>query len=99
MNKQRGAENIEKKKKTVKMKTLKNDEKEKRRIQGKLNNNNKNFLWLYILYKKYILLESIACKKAVYAITFYLQFLHVAGFLKHVRINQGLIYINIQITI
>ena len=31
-----GAENIEKTKKTDKRKTLKNEEKEKRRIQGKL---------------------------------------------------------------
>ena len=47
----RGAENIEEKIKTDRRKTLINEDKEKRRIQGKLNNNNEN-LWIYLLYKK-----------------------------------------------
>ena len=38
----RGAENIEKKTKTDRRKTLKNEEKEKQKIQGKSNNNNKH---------------------------------------------------------
>ena len=37
-----GTQNIEKKKKTDRRKTLKNEDKEKRRIQGKSNNNNKH---------------------------------------------------------
>ena len=47
----RGAENIEKKIKTDKIKTLINEDKEKQRIQGKSNNNNKH-LWFYLFYKK-----------------------------------------------
>ena len=38
----RGAENIEKKIKTDKIKTLINEDKEKQRIQGKSNNNNEH---------------------------------------------------------
>ena len=33
--------------------------------------------------KNYILLENMVSKKVVYTITFYLQFLCVAGYLKH----------------
>ena len=47
----RGAENIEGKIKTDGRKTLINEDKEKRRIQGKLNNNNEH-LWFSLLYKK-----------------------------------------------
>ena len=49
---ERGAEPIQKKKKknTNTRKTLKYEAKEKRRIQGKINNNNEH-LWFYILYK------------------------------------------------
>ena len=47
----RGAENIEEKIKIDRRNTLINEDKEKRRIQGKLNNNNEN-LWIYLLYKK-----------------------------------------------
>ena len=39
----RGAENIKKNWKKGRRKTLKNEEKEKRRIQGKSSNNNKHF--------------------------------------------------------
>ena len=46
----RGAEPIEKKT-TDRIKALKNEEKEKRGIQGKSNNNNKHF-WFYLLDKK-----------------------------------------------
>ena len=47
----RAAENIEEKIKTDRRKTLINEDKEKRRIQGKLHNNNEN-LWIYLLCKK-----------------------------------------------
>ena len=47
----RGAENIEKKIKTDKIKTLINEDKEKQRIQGKSNNNNKH-LWFYLFHRK-----------------------------------------------
>ena len=47
----RGAENIEEKIKTDRRKTLINEDKEKRRIQGKSNNNNEH-LWFYLFYKK-----------------------------------------------
>ena len=47
----RGAENIEEKIKTDRRKTLINEDKEKRRIQGNLKNNNEHF-WFYLLYKK-----------------------------------------------
>ena len=46
-----GAKNIEEKIKTDRRKTLINEDKEKRRIQGKSNNNNEH-LWLYLFYKK-----------------------------------------------
>ena len=45
-----GAENIGGKIKTGRRKTSKNDDKEKRRIQGKSNNNNKH-LWFYLFVK------------------------------------------------
>ena len=77
----RRIENIEKKNKTERIKTFKNEEEEKWKIQGKSNNNKKHH-WFYLLYKKnYILLESIVGKKAVSTFTFYLQFLCVAGYL------------------
>ena len=47
----RGTENIEEKIKTDRRKTLINEDKEKRRIQGKSNNNIEH-LWLYLLHKK-----------------------------------------------
>ena len=81
----RGAENVEKKEKTNRRKTLKNKKrkkkKEKRRIQGKLNNKNK-YIWFNILYKNFILPQNIVSTKVVYAITFYLQFLCIAGYWK-----------------
>ena len=61
----RGAENIEKKKKTDGRKTLKNEEKEKRRIQGKSNNNNKH-LWFYLLCKKLYFARKHSLKKSLY---------------------------------
>ena len=48
----KGAENIGKIKKTDRRKTLKNEEKEKRRMQGKSNNSNKYF-WFYLSYKQF----------------------------------------------
>ena len=71
----RSAENIEEKEKTNRWKTLKSEEKEKRRIRGKSNNNN---LWFWI-----ILRSKTIWKKVVHTIKFYLQFLCVAGYLKH----------------
>ena len=56
-------------------KTLKSEETEKRRIRRMSNNN--------IYFFGYILLENIIWKKFVYTIKFYLQFLCVAGYLKH----------------
>ena len=47
----RGAENIEGKIKTDRRKTLINEDKEKRRIQGKSNNNNE-YLSFYLFHKK-----------------------------------------------
>ena len=47
----RAVENIEGKINTDRRKILINEDKEKRRIQGKLNDNNEN-LWFYLLYKK-----------------------------------------------
>ena len=47
----RRAENIEKKIKTARRKTLINEDKEKRRIQGKSNNNNE-YLSFYLFHKK-----------------------------------------------
>ena len=47
----RGAENIEEKIKIDRRNALINEDKEKRRIQGKLNNNNEH-LWFSLLYKK-----------------------------------------------
>ena len=61
MVRRRGAENIEEKIKTDRRKTLKNEDKEKRRIQGKSNNNNKH-LWFYLFIKKNILLKNIVVK-------------------------------------
>ena len=45
------AESIKEKKVTDRIKTLKNEEKETRSIQGKSNINNKHH-WFYLLYKK-----------------------------------------------
>ena len=59
----RGAENIENKKKTDRRKTLKNVEKEKRRIHRK-SNNNKKHLWFYLLYKKLYFARKHGLKKS-----------------------------------
>ena len=48
---ERGAENIEEKIKIDRRNALINEDKEKRRIQGKLNNNNEH-LWFSLLNKK-----------------------------------------------
>ena len=47
----RVAENIEENIKTGRRKTLINEDKEKRRIQRKANNNNEH-LWFYLFYEK-----------------------------------------------
>ena len=59
-----------------------NEEKDKRRMQGKSNNNNKH-LWFYLLYKKLYFARKYSLKKVVHSITFYLQFLCIAGYWKH----------------
>ena len=71
------AENIEEKKKPYRRKTLKSEEKEKGRIRGNSNNSNIHLIL------NYILLENIILEKVAYHIKFYLQFLCVAGYLKH----------------
>ena len=81
-------ENIEEKKKTDRRKSLKSEEKEKGRIQGKSRNN--KYISLVINYN---LLENIIWKKVVYTIKFYLQFLYVAGYLKH---SNDAPYLNIH---
>ena len=54
-----GVQETLQKKKTDRRKTLKNEEKEKQRVQGKSNNSNKH-LWFYVLYKKpYFALKHI----------------------------------------
>ena len=65
----RGAENIEKKTKTDRRKTLKNEEKEKQKIQGKSNKNNKH-LWFYLLRKKF-------CSKTYYLLFYLTYYLHI----------------------
>ena len=65
----RGAENIEKKTKTDRRKTLKNEEKKKQKIQGKSNNNNKH-LWFYLLRKKF-------CSKTYYLLFYLTYYLHI----------------------
>ena len=94
----RGLQKTWEKKKTDRRKTLKNEEKEKWKIQGKSNNNNKH-LWFYILHKKLYFARKNSLKKAVYTITFYSQFLCVAAIWNAVITHQSLRYINIQITI
>ena len=54
----RVAESFEKNKKTDERKILKNEQKEKRRMQGKSKSNNSN-KYHYLPYKKYILLGNI----------------------------------------
>ena len=98
-----GAEIIEKKKEADRMKTFKNEKKktrkEKWRIQGKPNNKNKH-IWFYLLCKNFIVPQNIVWRKVVYGITFYLQFLYVARYLKHSNgTPKSSIYINIQIII
>ena len=61
----RGAENIEKKKKAIGRKTLKNEEKEKPKIQGKSNNGNKH-LWFYLFYKKLYFAQKQFEKRSLY---------------------------------
>ena len=53
---------LKKKEKTDGTITLKNEEKEKRRIQGKPNNNNKH-LWFCLLYKKVYVTRKRSLKK------------------------------------
>ena len=75
------------------------------RMQKKSNNINKHFVFIFYV-KKYVLLETIAWKKALDTITFYLQFLCVAGYLKRTNDtpkvntqkyrNHNLIEININ---
>ena len=57
-----------------------NKKEEKRRIQGKPNNNKR--LWFYPLHQKSYFARKHSLKKVVYTITFYLQFLCVAEYSK-----------------
>ena len=86
----RGAENTEKMKKTDRRKTLRNEQKKKRRIQGKSHDNNKH-LWFYLLYKKVYFARKHILRELVYTITFYLQFLRVAEYLKRSNGTSNLI--------
>ena len=58
----RGAENIEEKIKTEGRKTLINQDKEKRRIQRKSNNNNE-LLWFDLFYKKLYFTQKHSSKR------------------------------------
>ena len=58
----RGAENIAEKIKTDRRKSLINEDKEKRRIQGK-SNNNKKHLWFYLFYKKLYFTQKHSSKR------------------------------------
>ena len=66
----RGAEKIEGRRKQT-IKTLKNEESEKRRIQGKLNNNNKH-LWFYFLYKKLYFVRKHSLKKKQFILSHFI---------------------------
>ena len=58
----RSEENIKEKIKTDRRKALVNKDKEKRRIQGKSNNNNKH-LWFYLFYKKLYFTQKHSSKR------------------------------------
>ena len=58
----RGAENIEEKVKTDRRKLLINEDKENRRIHGKLNNNNQH-LWFYLFHKKLYFAQKPSSKR------------------------------------
>ena len=60
----RSLEDIDKIKRTDRTKTLKNEEKEKRSMLRKSNNNNKH-LWFYFLYKKIYFARKHSLKKVV----------------------------------
>ena len=72
----RSAENIEEKKKADIRKSLKNEEKENRRIR---ESQIKKYTSLFL---NYILLENLIWKKVVHIMKFSLQFSCVAGYLK-----------------
>ena len=78
----RSAENAEETKKTDRRKTLKSEEKEKRRIRGKTNNND-IYVWFYLLYKKLYFARKHSLKNHQIIIKFCLQFLCAAGYLKY----------------
>ena len=58
----RGAENIEEKFKTGRRKTLMNEDKQKRKIQGKSNNYNEH-LWFYLFYEKFYFTQKRSSKR------------------------------------
>ena len=78
------------KKKTGKKKAFKNERREKRRIQGKSNDNNKH-LWFYLSYKKLYFARKHSLKKLVYTILFYLQFFCFVRYLKRSNDTSELI--------
>ena len=75
-----GAEAIKKKNRNKQSIEKWKKKEEKRRIQGKPNNN--KHLWFYPLHQKSYFARKHSLKKVVYTITFYLQFLCVAAYLK-----------------
>ena len=63
----RVAESFEKKKETDKRKTLKNEQKEKRRMQGKSKSNNSN-KYHYLSYKELIFARKYSLKKSSFCL-------------------------------
>ena len=70
---------IKEKKKTDRRKTLKSEEKEKRRIRGKSNNHNTN-LWFKIIFCLYHFVYILLIYFG-YTVKFYLEFLCVSEIL------------------
>ena len=73
---------LKKKKRTDRRKTLKNEQKGKRRIQGKSNKNN---ICYYLLYKKIYFAQKNTLKKK--------NSLYHAGYLEHSNDTPDLIFI------
>ena len=77
----RGAEKIERKKKTEK-KNIEKWRQQKNEEYKESQATTLNIFGFTFYVKNYILLRSIIWKKAVYTITFSLKFLYVSGYLK-----------------
>ena len=87
------SENINEKKKIDRRKTLKSEEKEKRIIWGKSNNNNIHLYWFQIIFCSKTYFEKKFFILYLYTMKFYLQFLCVTGCLKH---SKGTLKLNIH---